>query len=96
MARDFGDVSSLFPPDFDDLRDLPHSLFEAIRMAALFLGFEELASDEQPPKRIWLVPDQLSAWMEAVQAKRRGEGAGTHEIEDPVQNLAARELIAGG
>lgn len=96
MARDFGDVSSLFPPDFDDLRDLPHSLFEAIRMAALFLGFEELPADEQPPKRIWLVPDQLNAWMEGVQAKRRGESTGAHEIEDPVQNLAARELIAGG
>lgn len=96
LARDFGDVTSLFPPDFHDLRDLPHALFEAIRMAALFLGFEELDRDEQPPKRIWLVPDQLSAWMEAVNAKRRGATSMDREIDDPVENLAARDLIVGG
>lgn len=96
LARDFGDVSSLFPPDFHDLRDLPHSLFEAIRMAALFLGFEELDADEQPPKRIWLVPDKLSAWMDAVNAKRRAGGSAADAIEDPVQNMAARDLIVGG
>jgi hypothetical protein len=97
LARDFGDVSSLFPPDFDDLRDLPHSLFEAIRMAALFLSFDELDTDERPPKRIWLMPEQLNAWMEAVNAKRRsGSSDMDREIEDPVQNMAARDLIVGG
>jgi hypothetical protein len=97
LARDFGDVSSLFPPDFDDLRDLPHSLFEAIRMAAVFLSFDELDTDEQPPKRIWLVPELLTAWMDAVSAKRRAGASGMdREIEDPVQNMAARDLIVGG
>lgn len=97
LARDFGDVSSLFPPDFDDLRDLPHSLFEAIRMAAVFLSFDELDADEQPPKRIWLVADKLAEWMDAIAAKRRTGASGMNqEIEDPVQNRAAEGLIIGG
>lgn len=67
-------------------------MFDAIRSAAIFLSFEELPEDEQPPRRIWRDADKLSAHFDAVRAKR-GDVSG--DIDDPVQNQAARDLIVG-
>jgi hypothetical protein len=97
LARDMGTVRELFPRWFSDL---PHTLFEAIRLAFMFLGFEELPNDEQPPKRIWLNPKLLKEHFEHVKRKREQEMKGgssgwdTH-IEDPVDNDAAKGLIVG-
>jgi hypothetical protein len=95
LARDFGPVSSLFPPGFDDLRDLPHALFHAIRLAGTFLTFEDLEERDRPPKRIWLDGERLRDWFDEVRRRRTAEARGeSREIEDPVQNQAALDLIA--
>lgn len=99
MARDFGTVSELYPPGITDLRDLPHRWFEALRLALMFIGFDELEEGEKPPKTIWLDEEQLSDWFTEVKRRRKekygGDSDGGGAIEDPVQNDAARALIAG-
>lgn len=70
IARDAGNISSLFPPGITNLCDLPFTLHNAIRMALFFLKFEELLEKEQPPRKIWLDPDKLEAWWDEVKAAR--------------------------
>jgi hypothetical protein len=101
IARDFGTVSELLPDGFDDLRDVPHVFFEALRTAVLILSFDELPKDERPPKRIWLDGEKLTDWFKTVE-KRREEKYGSSNgksspgpIEDPVQNEAAKGLLVG-
>jgi hypothetical protein len=92
-----GTVRELFPPGFSDLRDLPHTLFEAIRLASVFIAWEELPEEEQPPKRIWLNARELKAWFQNVKRNRaNGASNSSPEIEDPVDNAAAQGLIVGG
>jgi hypothetical protein len=86
-------VSQLFPPHIHELADLPHTIFDAIRSAAIFLSFDELADDERPPRRIWRDGEKLSAHFDEVR-RRRNQDTG-HDIEDPVENEAARHLITG-
>jgi len=90
-------VHELLPEGIDDLRDCPHPLFEAIRVALMVLGFDELEDNERPPKRIWLDGQRLQEWFKDVRRKRREkyDPKGGGEIEDPVQNEAARSLIVG-
>jgi hypothetical protein len=97
IARDFGTVAELLPDGIDDLRDCPHTLFNAIRVALMIIGFDELEEDERPPRRIWLDNDRLGAWFKEVRRKRkeRYSGKGPGPIEDPVDNEAARSLIVG-
>lgn len=88
----------LFSEGIDDLRELPHTHFDAIARALVFLGYEEkLDADEYPPKRIWLDGEAMKAHFEQVKKNRdaqmKGEGSG--EIDDPVSNDAAKSLIAG-
>lgn len=97
IARDFGTVSELYPPGITDLRELPSHWFDAIRQAIVFLGFEELEKEERPPKSIWLDKDKLSAHFGRVEElrKEKYDVDGGGEIEEPVENDAARALIAG-
>lgn len=97
LARDMGTVRELFPEGITDLRDLPHTMFEATRLGLVFLGFEELGEKDTPPKRIWLDGDKLEAWFDEVRKRREREakGEGSDEIEDPVDNDAAALLIVG-
>lgn len=97
IARDFGTVSELFPPGVTDIRDMPHTLFDAIRRALTFLSFEDLEKEERPPKSIWLDDEKLSAHFEWVEERRkeRFSGKPDEEIEDPVENDAARSLLIG-
>lgn len=92
LARDFGTVSELFPDEFRDLRDIPHTLFDLIRHALVFLSFDELPEDEVPPRRIWTDGEKLRDWFSDVRRKRRRE-LDSEPIEDPVDNEAA--LIHG-
>lgn len=84
-------MSQLFPPHIHELTDLPHTIFDAIRTAAVYLSFEELPEDERPPRRIWRDGDQMAEHFEAVR-RRRNQPPGA-QIEDPVENEAARDLI---
>jgi hypothetical protein len=103
IARDFGTVSELFPPGVANVRDLPWRLFDAIRMALVFIGFEELEKEERPPKKIWLDDEKLEAWFQQVEKNRerkyggKGKGDSDETLEgESVQNRAAESLIRGG
>jgi hypothetical protein len=98
LVRDTGTVRELFPAGVDDVLDLPHTLFDAIGRASIFLGWEELPREEQPPRRIWLNSEALSEWFDEVRRKRARDmdpKNRDHEIEDPVENEAAGMLIGG-
>jgi len=90
-------VSELLPDGIDDVRDIPHLLFNAIRRALVFLSFSDLPQDEQPPHRIWLDDEALNSHFERVKRERDAKygTGGKGAIEDPVENQAAASLIAG-
>lgn len=96
FARDCGQLSLLFPDGITTIRDLPYNIFDAIRMALMWLTFEELESAEQPPKKIWLDNKAMKAWWKAVN-KRRHEKYGMNSdkgIDGPVErNALADELL---
>lgn len=100
VVRDTGTVSALLPPEFADIRDCPHTLFESISLALRFLAFDELPEDERPPKRIWLNPKRLKAHFDEVTRKRNreietGSKGSNRQIEDPRENKAAEGLLVG-
>lgn len=97
IARDLGDVSSLFPDGISSLADLPYTLHDAITAALQFLMFEELPKDERPKRAIYLDPKRLSEHFDAVEKRRKEKysGEGKEEIEDPVENEAASLLVVG-
>jgi hypothetical protein len=93
-------VSELFPEGVENIRDLPYRLFEAVRMATIFIGFDELPKEERPPRRIWLNSEALHQWFEQVERDREkkygGKSGGDTVLEgEPVENKAARSLISG-
>lgn len=96
LARDHGAVSQLVPRWCEGINDVPHLLFDALRMASVFLSFDELPEEERPPKRIWLNGDRLREWFEEIKRKRKREAGGdSGPIEDPVDNEAAQGLLIG-
>lgn len=100
LARELGNVSTLFPEGITSVADLPYNLFDAIRLALIFLSFEEMPKDERPPKRIWLDGEKLDEHMKWVEKQREAKhkvdrDGSSQEIEDPVQNEAASSLIVG-
>jgi hypothetical protein len=90
-------VHELLPEGIRDLRDCPHTVLEAIRIALMVIGFDELDEDERPPKRIWLDATRMEAWFKEIRRRRKEKysGKGSGEIDDPVQNRAALDLIVG-
>lgn len=96
LARDLGTAQLLFPPGVTDLRELPGGYFDAITMALSFLSFEELPDDDRPPRKIWLNNEALKEHFAAVKAryKAKGDPNAPEPIEDPVDNPAAKDLIA--
>lgn len=91
IARDLGGVSGLLPEGCR-LDDVPYLWFDAVRFGLMVLSFDELATDERPPKRIWRDGDALHEWFEMVKERRTAQTSGKH-IEDPVDNAAAAALI---
>lgn len=95
-------MSELLPPGIENVRDIPYRWFEAIRMALVFLSFDELPNEERPPRSIWLQEDKLGAWFERVERDRDqkyggGSGGGDTLLEgETVENKAAAGLLAGG
>jgi hypothetical protein len=90
-----GTAHLLFPPGCDDIRELPAPLFEAIKVSLIYLGFEEMPLEDQPPKKIWQDNDALKQHFEMLKQKRKQEASTTVEgpIEDPVQNELAKDMI---
>lgn len=100
VAREMGGLQLLLPEGIDRLDDLPYPLFDAIRVGLMYIGFQELPRDEQPPRRIWRDGDKLTAWFEEVDRKRQekysGKSIADKEIDGPVsRNAAAEDLFAG-
>lgn len=64
----------------------------------MYLGWEELPEDEQPPKRIWDDPDKLrehAAWVKRKRAAESDPDSAISDkpIDDPRSNDAASLLI---
>jgi hypothetical protein len=96
IARDLGDVSHVLPDGIRKLRDAPAQFSQAMRAALMFLSFEELPTEDVPPRNIWLDGKQLKAHFDEVRRKHREKIGGADEIEDPRHNAAADLLIVGG
>lgn len=93
LARDIGDISSLFPPGITRLYDLPFTVFNAIRLALYFLSFEELPEKERPPKAIWLDEERMQSWWNEVKANREAEGKGEGDMSSMPQNDLLKEVF---
>lgn len=90
-------MSELLPLGVESIRECPWRWFEAIRLGMFFIGFEELAEEDRPPRKIWLDSEAMESHFAALKAKRERESKGDTTLEGvPVQNSAARDLIAGG
>jgi hypothetical protein len=61
----------------------------------MVIGFDELEEHERPPRRLWLDNERLTAWFKEIRNRRKERYSGK-EIEDPVNNDAAKGLIADG
>ena len=94
IARDCGDISSLFPEGVTRLWDLPHTIHRAIRMALYFISFENIMhKEDKPPKHIWLDSERMEAWWAAVDERR--ENAMSREVSQMPQNDALKEMFPG-
>lgn len=94
FARDFGTVRELLPDGIRHLWDAPWKLHDAIYHALVIIGWQEnLPDDEMPPENIWLDNSALRDWFKSVKAQRDLDADPKRQIEDPVQNDAARSLI---
>lgn len=99
IARDFGTVAELYPLGITDLRDVPAMWFDAIRRALTFISWQEnLEEEEQPKRAIWLDADKLEAHFALVKLRRKEkfDVKGGGEIEHPVENAAAKNMVVGG
>lgn len=95
LAREFGTLRELLPDGVSGLADCPYALLDAIRSALVFLSFDELEADERPPRRLWRNPDKLNDWFDGVKRKREQKYAPPdQQIDDPVENELAREMLA--
>lgn len=92
-------MSSLFPRGITSLGDLPYHLHDAIVMGLQFLRFEELPKEDRPRRGIWLNDEKLRAHFDAVEKRQEekykyDEKGQSQAIEDPVENPAAKMLMA--
>lgn len=92
LAREIGDISSLFPPGITRIWDLPYTIHMAIKSALYFLTFEQLTDDaDRPPKRIWLDNEKMSEWWRVVKERREGD----REIAKMPQNEMLKDIFPG-
>lgn len=95
IARDHGELSDILPSGVT-LLTAPFALIEAIRMAHVFIGFQDLPEDERPPRSMWRMNEKLVEWFQEVRRRRAREASGDEKpIEDPVKNAAAGSLLVG-
>jgi hypothetical protein len=93
IARDCGNISSLFPPGIARIWDLPHTIHRAIRMALYFISFENIVDkQDKPPKHIWLDGERMDAWWAAVEQR---QGGIDRDVAQMPQNEALKEMFPG-
>lgn len=102
VARDMGaGLAGLLPSWAHSIADAPYSLIDHVAFALTVIRWRENLDDkEMPPRRIWRNPEALTEWFERVKDDRKREMQGgssdrSQEIEDPVENDAARSLLVG-
>lgn len=95
IARDAGDISSLFPPGIDSLLDLPYTIFNAIQVGLYFASFDELLREERPPKAIWFNESKMEEWWEGVE-KMREEKMKGQDTSGMTKNALVDEILVGG
>lgn len=93
LARDIGDISSIFPPGISRLYDLPFTIFNAIRYALHFLAFEELPREERPPKKIWLDGERMTEWWREVEENRKRKFGGEGDTMSMPQNALLKQML---
>lgn len=95
IAKDMGTAKLLFPVGVEDIRELPAPHFDAVRLSLIFLSFEELPKDEQPPRKIWLDDEELKRHFAAVEQKRKDEADPNRSAsEEPMKsNSLAKQMI---
>ncbi len=94
-------MSLLLPAGVTSFYDLPYNIFNAIRTAFGFLGFDELPKDETPDRAIWLEPKEMRKHWRKVERIRKAKYGGKadrmadEEIDGPVTtNDAMKDLYA--
>lgn len=95
LARDIGDITSLFPPGIEKLVDLPFKLHEAINTALTFLSFEQLPKEERPHKRIWLDAEALDRHWDSVLQARENKAKGHGDLQGMAQNDLVKSIMVG-
>lgn len=95
MARDIGDISSLFPRGITRVTDLPYTIHDAIISALMFLTFDELPDNERPPKTIWLNGEKMKAHWAEVKRMRKAEAEGHGDPGDMTKNALKDKLLVG-
>jgi hypothetical protein len=93
IARDCGDISSLFPVGITRLWDLPYTIMHAIRLALVYLSWEQLPKEEQPPKKIWLDNDRLESWFAEVTRNRESKARGEGDHMAMPQNALLKQMM---
>lgn len=94
-------MSLLLPHGVTHLMDLPYNIFNAIRNALAFLGFDELDKDERPDPSIWLDDKSMKKHWKRVESIRKVKYGGKPDnisdvpIDGPVsRNALIDELYA--
>lgn len=88
LARDAGDIAPLFPEGLT-LATLPYTLHDAIKLALYWLSFDELPSDERPPRDIWMDGEAMSDHWRKVERDRKakyGDDSGAAVDGDSSEN----------
>lgn len=80
-------MSLLFPPGITHLMDLPFVMFNAIRNALGFLSFDELPSDERPPRSIWMEPKLLNDHFREVERVRKAKYGGGDDSSTDIKDV---------
>lgn len=97
LARDCGNISSLFPKGITRIVDLPHTIHTAIRMALFFLSFENMPTDERPPRHIWLHSERMEEWFRMVKQNRENRTNPNHiDVSGMTENALLKDLFVGG
>lgn len=90
-------MSQLLPDGIAHLADLPWPLWDALRTALGYLDFDELPSDERPPRHIWAEHDLLRDHFETVKKIRDMKMGGKGDIRDEeIDGEVAHNALADG
>jgi hypothetical protein len=95
IAREVGDVSSLFPEGITRLADLPFTIFNLITNSLYYVSFDELPKAERPKKSIWLNSERMDEHWQAVEAMRQEKTKGRGDTSQMPKNALIDELIVG-